>query len=111
VGAHTQWDISFGPLSTVFVSPRFHHWHHTHSEEGGNKNFANVFSFWDRIFGTYYLPEGRSPEKFGLDIDDVPETYLGQLLYPWKRAGDTDAPALPSATEQTNADPQISKVM
>lgn len=81
--AHTQWDLSFGPLSSLFVSPRFHHWHHTHSHEGGNKNFANVFSIWDRLFGTYYLPEGRSPETFGLDVDDVPESYMGQLLYPW----------------------------
>jgi sterol desaturase/sphingolipid hydroxylase (fatty acid hydroxylase superfamily) len=110
VGAHTQWDISFGPLSTILVSPRFHHWHHTHSDEGGNKNFANVFSLWDRLFGTYYLPAGRSPEKYGLDVDDVPETYLGQLLYPWRRPLVTSGAEAPSATQQ-NADPQISKVM
>jgi sterol desaturase/sphingolipid hydroxylase (fatty acid hydroxylase superfamily) len=84
--AHTQWNVSFGPLSWLFVSPRFHRWHHTHSHEGGNKNFANVFSLWDRLFGTYYLPADRMPERFGLDVDDVPESYLGQLLYPWRRS-------------------------
>jgi sterol desaturase/sphingolipid hydroxylase (fatty acid hydroxylase superfamily) len=83
--AHTQVNVSFGPLSSVFVSPRFHRWHHTHSDEGGNKNFGNVFSFWDRLFGTYYFPANRMPEKFGLDIDDVPESYLGQLVYPFRR--------------------------
>jgi sterol desaturase/sphingolipid hydroxylase (fatty acid hydroxylase superfamily) len=89
--AHTQWNVSFGPLSSVFVSPRFHRWHHTHSHEGGNKNFANVFSLWDRLFGTYYLPADRMPERFGLDVDDVPENYLGQLVYPW-RAGNAAEP-------------------
>lgn len=84
IGAHTQWNFSFGPLSGIFVSPRFHRWHHTHSHEGGNKNFANVFSFWDRLFGTYYLPADRLPERFGLDVDDVPTSYLGQFLYPWR---------------------------
>ena len=93
IGAHTQWNIGFGPLSSVFVSPRFHHWHHTHSHEGGNKNFANVFSFWDRLFGTYYLPKDRMPETFGLDVDDVPESYLGQLLYPFRGRKHQERPA------------------
>jgi sterol desaturase/sphingolipid hydroxylase (fatty acid hydroxylase superfamily) len=92
--AHTQVNVSFGPLSSLFVSPRFHRWHHTHSYEGGNKNFANVFSLWDRLFGTYYLPQDRLPENFGLDTDDVPESYWRQLLYPWRkekgRSGATD---------------------
>ena len=93
IGAHTQWNVGFGPLSSVFVSPRFHHWHHTHSHEGGNKNFANVFSFWDRLFGTYYLPKDRMPETFGLDVDDVPESYLGQLLYPFRGRKRQERPA------------------
>ena len=94
VAAHTKWNPSFGPLKKVMASPRFHRWHHTLSHEGGNQNFANVFSFWDRVFGTYYLPEGRVAEKFGLDHPDVPITYLGQLLYPFRRR----APA-PSAAD------------
>ena len=99
--AHTQVNVSFGPLSSLFVSPRFHRWHHTHSHEGGNKNFANVFSLWDRLFGTYYLPSDRMPERFGLDVDDVPESYLGQLVYPWRRR--THAARPPATDEGTTA--------
>jgi sterol desaturase/sphingolipid hydroxylase (fatty acid hydroxylase superfamily) len=93
--AHTDWDTAYGPLSGVMVSPRLHRWHHTPSHEGGNKNFANIFAFWDRLFGTYYLPADRLPEKFGLDVDDMPRNYLGQLLYPWRRCapGSAAAPA------------------
>jgi len=102
VAAHTQWNLSFGPLKVVFASPRFHRWHHTHSHEGGNRNFANVFSFWDRLFGTHYLPEGRVAETFGLDHQDVPENYLGQLAYPFRRGARAASPAdpLPASDQQ-----------
>jgi sterol desaturase/sphingolipid hydroxylase (fatty acid hydroxylase superfamily) len=85
LAAHADWDTDYGPFSGILVSPRFHHWHHTHSHEGGNKNFANVFALWDRLFGSYYLPADRLPERFGLDVDDVPQGFIGQLLYPWRR--------------------------
>jgi sterol desaturase/sphingolipid hydroxylase (fatty acid hydroxylase superfamily) len=102
--AHTQVNVSFGPLSWLFVSPRFHHWHHTHSHEGGNKNFANVFSLWDRLFGTYYFPADRSPQVFGLDHEVVPENYLAQLAYPWRKqsAQDVDQPDQASRPHDPN---------
>lgn len=81
--AHSNFKWTFGPLRQVVVSPIFHRWHHTHSQEGGDANFANVFSLWDRLFGSFYLPEGRTPQVFGLDVDDMPDTYLGQLGYPF----------------------------
>jgi len=83
--AHAQLRLDFGPLRSVLVSPRFHRWHHTHSSEGGNMNFANVFALWDRLFGTYYLPEGREPERFGLDDGGPRESYLAHLVYPFRR--------------------------
>jgi sterol desaturase/sphingolipid hydroxylase (fatty acid hydroxylase superfamily) len=87
--AHSNIRTDYGPLRHVFVSPVFHRFHHTHSHDGGNKNFANVFSLWDRLFGSFHLPAGRQPEVFGLDEDDMPESYVGQLLYPF---GVTGAP-------------------
>lgn len=83
--AHTQLRVDFGPLRSILVSPRFHRWHHTHSAEGGNMNFANVFSLWDRLFGTFYLPAGREPERFGLDDGGLEESYLAHLLYPFRK--------------------------
>jgi sterol desaturase/sphingolipid hydroxylase (fatty acid hydroxylase superfamily) len=99
VGAHTAWELKFGPLNAVFASPRYHRWHHTYSHEGGNKNFANVFSFWDRLFGTYHFPRDRKPETFGLDNNDMPDQYLAQLLYPFRRPQpESDAREPKSAT-------------
>jgi sterol desaturase/sphingolipid hydroxylase (fatty acid hydroxylase superfamily) len=85
IGAHTDWNPSYGPLSKVFASPRFHRWHHTMSYEGGNMNFSNVFSLWDWMFGSYYLPKDRMPEVFGLDDGYMPEGYLQQLAAPFRR--------------------------
>jgi sterol desaturase/sphingolipid hydroxylase (fatty acid hydroxylase superfamily) len=84
VAAHTDWNPSFGPVRKIFASPRFHRWHHTMSHEGGNKNFSNVFSLWDLLFGSYYLPENRVPEVFGLDDEVMPENYWAQLAAPFK---------------------------
>jgi hypothetical protein len=54
------------------------------SHEGGNKNFSNVFSLWDWLFGSYYLPPGRMPDVFGLDEGYMPESYVAQLAAPFR---------------------------
>ena len=53
--------------------------------EGLNKNFAGLFPLFDVVFGTYHMPRGRLPERFGLARESVPETILGQLAYPFRR--------------------------
>lgn len=103
--AHSGLNTAYGPFAKILVSPRFHSWHHTHSHEGGNKNFANVFAFWDRLFGTYYLPADRLPTEFGLDVDDVPQGYLGQLLYPWRKPAAAEQAVLAAAPRELAAQP------
>lgn len=110
VAAHTDWNPSFGRLTKVFASPRFHRWHHTMSDEGGNKNFSNVFSFWDLVFGTYYLPADRKPEVFGLDDEVLPESYWAQLVSPFRRkqnkpAAAPDAAAIASPATRSSQAP------
>jgi sterol desaturase/sphingolipid hydroxylase (fatty acid hydroxylase superfamily) len=96
--AHSNFNLTYGPLRWLLVSPRFHRWHHTHSHEGGDNNFANVFALWDWLFRSYYLPADRKPEVFGLNEDVMPENYLGQLMYPFN--GDKPAAnAEPSSVE------------
>jgi len=82
--ANVSW--GFGPLGKVIASPRFHRWHHTSEDEGLDKNFAGLFPFFDILFGTYYMPKDRLPQRFGIRDDDVPEGFLGQLAYPFRAA-------------------------
>lgn len=61
------------PLHWVLVTPDFHHPHH--SQMGTqNRNFGNVFTFWDRLFGTYVDPKKIRPDfKYGLK--EKPQTW------------------------------------
>lgn len=81
--ANVPW--SFGSFKYVLASPTFHRWHHTAQEEGLDKNFAGLFPIWDLMFGTFYMPEGRIPVRFGVIGDDVPQTFWRQLTWPFRR--------------------------
>jgi sterol desaturase/sphingolipid hydroxylase (fatty acid hydroxylase superfamily) len=95
---HTNVDWTFGPLRHVFVSPVFHRWHHTHLHEGGNKNFAQTFSFMDKLFGTFYMPAGKLPTVFGAPDDPIPEHIFGQLAYPFRKPAAATPSGLPEQT-------------
>ena len=81
VHANLPW--TYGPLRYVIVSPVFHRWHHTSTEAGGNKNFAPFFSAFDWAFGTFYMPEGKSPKAFGLDEDTMGDNIVRHLAIPF----------------------------
>ena len=40
-------------LRLFIVTPDMHRIHHSQDIHEGESNFANMFSFWDRLFGTY----------------------------------------------------------
>jgi sterol desaturase/sphingolipid hydroxylase (fatty acid hydroxylase superfamily) len=54
-------------LEWIFVTPRYHHVHHGDDPRFYMRNFGVVFTFWDRLFGTYADPEVAGPEiRFGI---------------------------------------------
>jgi len=82
---HSNLNWTLGPLKYVVATPVFHRWHHTSPQEGGEMNFAPTFALWDWLFGTFYMPEGRYPETFGVDDPTFPtEGYVAQLIHPFK---------------------------
>lgn len=85
IALHANVTWGFGWLGQVIASPRFHRWHHTSQEEGLDKNFAGLFPWIDRIFGTYYMPKDELPEKFGLHNEKIPENFWGQMMYPFRK--------------------------
>lgn len=42
-----------GPVRTIFVTPDLHRIHHSEEIREQNRNLADIFSWWDRLFGTY----------------------------------------------------------
>jgi sterol desaturase/sphingolipid hydroxylase (fatty acid hydroxylase superfamily) len=64
VVGHTQWVGKLGYLDKVFNTPSTHRVHHGINPEYIDKNYGNLFIFWDRAFGTY--AEEKAPALFGL---------------------------------------------
>jgi sterol desaturase/sphingolipid hydroxylase (fatty acid hydroxylase superfamily) len=44
-------------LEWVFVTPRYHHIHHSDDPQHYSKNMGNLLTVWDRLFGTYFDPD------------------------------------------------------
>lgn len=81
---HANVGLTFGPLRHLFVTPHFHHWHHSADPEAIDRNYAANLSFLDRLFGTYLdIPKDRWPETYGVVGKPLPTTLVGQHLYPF----------------------------
>ena len=82
---HTNVRFTFGRVAWLIGTPRFHHWHHSAQAEAVDKNFAVHLPVIDRIFGTFYMPEGAWPARYGIADGTVPESYPAQLVFPFTR--------------------------
>jgi len=83
---HANVGWTWGPLRYVFVSPVYHHWHHSSEDEALDKNFAGVLVLWDWLFGTMYMPRNRRAAAFGVKGGGVPAGFFGQLAHPFLAA-------------------------
>jgi len=54
-------------MSFVLVSPDMHKTHHHYRLPYTDSNYGNIFSLWDRLFGTY-LPFDREKLVYGVDV-------------------------------------------
>lgn len=70
-------DNSFGK---VFITPNFHKMHHSQDQHFTDSNYADIFVFWDKLFGTFtYAPV--TDIKFGLkEFEDEKKQTLWYLL-------------------------------
>jgi sterol desaturase/sphingolipid hydroxylase (fatty acid hydroxylase superfamily) len=81
---HANMSWRFGFIERILATPAFHHWHHANDgEEYINKNYAAILPIVDIVFGSFYLPKTRFPQKYGIDTPIEP-TFTGQLLQPLK---------------------------
>lgn len=78
---HCNLGIPFGPLKYIFVTPQFHHWHHSSETPALDTNYAAHTVFFDRLFGTYHMPKDHWPAEYGT-VSPLPKTVIGQTLYP-----------------------------
>lgn len=76
IHANVRW--RFGPLEQLVSTPAFHHWHHT-NDAHRDRNFAALFPWIDRLFGTLHLPKAF-PTVYGVDRPPAPGL--------WRQLGD-----------------------
>jgi sterol desaturase/sphingolipid hydroxylase (fatty acid hydroxylase superfamily) len=87
--ANTRFDASIDRvLRLIFVTPNMHKVHHSREQIETDTNYSNIFSFWDRIFGTYTSSVDFDRLRYGLDGFDIrdKQTLLGLLGLPFRTA-------------------------
>jgi sterol desaturase/sphingolipid hydroxylase (fatty acid hydroxylase superfamily) len=65
-------------LSLVYVTPNMHKVHHSRVQAETDSNYSNLFSIYDRIFGTFTPTKRAAHVDYGLD--NYAGATLGELL-------------------------------
>jgi sterol desaturase/sphingolipid hydroxylase (fatty acid hydroxylase superfamily) len=75
-------------LRALIASPAIHRVHHSRVRVETDSNFSIIFSFWDRIGGTFRLRKDGRPVDFGLDEYDGEkwQRVRGLLTTPFQTA-------------------------
>lgn len=72
-------------VSLILITPDWHRVHHSSFQPETDSNFADVFTFWDRLFGTHKSKKTTEIE-YGLETlrDKADQTFWGMLKTPFK---------------------------
>ena len=78
---HCNLKFSFGWLRFIFVTPQFHHWHHSSEKPAIDTNYSVHTVVFDWLFGTYHMPDAHWPAHYGT-TKPLPSSFVGQAMYP-----------------------------
>jgi sterol desaturase/sphingolipid hydroxylase (fatty acid hydroxylase superfamily) len=69
-------------LAWIIVSPGMHKVHHHYQQPLTDTNYGNIFSFWDRIFGTFVHLKHTQILQYGIDscMKEEENNRIGRLL-------------------------------
>lgn len=66
-------------FSWIIVTPSMHRVHHHNTQPYTDTNYGNIFSIWDRIFGTFAKLDAKDI-VYGLDVYHKRDGHIGDLL-------------------------------
>lgn len=68
-------------LSLLIVTPNMHHVHHHYVQPYTDSNYGNIFSIWDRLFGTFKRMKGQEI-VYGIDthMQAHEHSHVGNLM-------------------------------
>jgi len=100
---HSHVWLSYGPVfERIFSSPAQHQIHHSLAPRHYNKNYGEIFSIWDWMFGTLYVPGKKEEIEFGLAgeagarIEQPHPTLAAAIMVPFRESGDAARKAIES---------------
>ena len=83
-------------LRLLVVTPDMHRIHHSSDGLAGNRNFANVFPWWDRLFSTYLHEPAGGQIRMPLGLADLRSpnelTLVRLLMLPFRAPRAPQAP-------------------
>ncbi len=89
-------------LRMVIVTPWMHWVHHSDWQPETDSNYSSIFSFWDRIFGSFRLRRNPREIRLGLGLHDREwRTVGGMMLLPLRRIERSGAP--PESIEEPSS--------
>ena len=107
--------VSFPPvLRHALADNVYHHYHHSREVEHWGRNYCSFFSFYDRLFGTQYLPDDESFHATGIEGYEPISGWRDYLTRPFVRGSnrpiDGQAEGTQSNTREASSRPLPSKV-
>jgi sterol desaturase/sphingolipid hydroxylase (fatty acid hydroxylase superfamily) len=79
---HTGLPIGYGPFYRVFVSPKFHSYHHSADVREYMGNYGTLFTVWDQAFGTF-VQAPQLPPAYGIAGTDMGTSIVRQFFLPF----------------------------
>lgn len=76
---HTQVIGKLGWLEHILITPSHHGVHHASNEKYLNKNYGDIFVFWDKLFGTFQREEEKP--QYGLTHPLKSHSFLWQHFH------------------------------
>ncbi|SDD66398.1 sterol desaturase family protein [Kordiimonas lacus] len=99
---HSNVDVKIGPLRYILALSPLHRFHHIKWPVEGDVNFGLFTTIWDRMLGTAVYDAKRrfSSNDLGIGKEpNYPDTYLAQLIRPFKAPSKTEATVPNQAAE------------
>ncbi|EKF75594.1 hypothetical protein A11A3_01947 [Alcanivorax hongdengensis A-11-3] len=83
---HANVRFRFPGVRWLIATPEFHHWHHSSEDEAVDRNYAAFLPFYDKVFGTLFMPD-RLAARYGTRASTrVPEGVVKQFWFPFRRS-------------------------
>ncbi len=72
-------------LEWLVITPRLHLLHHSQAQQDHDRNFGDLFSLWDRLFGTFAPPRADAIRIGLADEGQAAQSLSHQLAAPFRR--------------------------